>query len=202
MDFVADLLPVTKKKKYLTLDDLKISAIYFLIKNGVVIYIGMSRNVIQRLNIHKSNIDYDYFRIIECDKKKLIEYEYRLIKIFKPINNSDGLFKYIYERNDVGVLVPIKVKNDFHRLVKKKYKYDKRNYYQIIGKIKAKERYSKFNSKKICKNCLISKKLIEFDILRKVLKNNKYSNVCKTCDVQLKEKTAEMESPLSVNSCA
>lgn len=62
------------------------SGIYFLIKDGNVIYIGQSINVEKRLLKHRDK-DFDTFRIIKCHESRLLEYERRLIKLFKPVFN-------------------------------------------------------------------------------------------------------------------
>lgn len=62
------------------------SGIYFLIKDGSVIYVGQSTQPERRLLQHRDK-DFDSFRIIKCHVSKLLEYERRLIKLFNPVFN-------------------------------------------------------------------------------------------------------------------
>lgn len=61
--------------------------IYFLIKEDVVIYIGQSIHIEKRILSHRDK-DFDEFRVIKCDESKLLHYEKRLIKLFKPTLNG------------------------------------------------------------------------------------------------------------------
>lgn len=62
--------------------------VYFLIKNGIVIYIGMTCNIQKRLADHGKN-KFDTYRSIACrNKGEAFMYEQRLIRYFKPILNA------------------------------------------------------------------------------------------------------------------
>ncbi len=66
------------------------TGIYFLIKDNIIVYIGQSINVEKRIVSHRDK-DFDSFRVIVCDNSKLLEYEKRLISLFKPkLNGSPG----------------------------------------------------------------------------------------------------------------
>jgi len=62
--------------------------IYFLIKEGKVIYIGQTKDLKTRLHGHKSK-KYDSVRYIVCKPDMLNHYETRWIKKFLPVYNKD-----------------------------------------------------------------------------------------------------------------
>lgn len=62
--------------------------IYFLLKGDVVVYVGQSMNVEKRVTAHRDK-DFDSFRVIPCEPSKLLHYEKRLIKYFKPMYNGE-----------------------------------------------------------------------------------------------------------------
>lgn len=64
------------------------SGVYFLIKDGVVVYVGQSSNVEKRVLCHVDK-DFDRWRVIGCNDSKRLEYERRLIKYFKPKFNGE-----------------------------------------------------------------------------------------------------------------
>lgn len=67
------------------------TGIYFLIKGDSIVYIGMTTKYPHRLKWHNSQkMDYDSVHFIECAADKLLYYEVRWIKRFKPIHNSKG----------------------------------------------------------------------------------------------------------------
>lgn len=62
--------------------------VYFLIKNGTVIYIGHTSNLYSRLGNHATK-QFDSFRSFECiDKASALFYEKRWINKFKPLQNK------------------------------------------------------------------------------------------------------------------
>lgn len=68
---------------------MKKCGIYFLLKNGVVVYIGQSTNLVDRMKYHNTQLlDYDCARFIKCDEDKLDYYEKRWIKKFRPFENK------------------------------------------------------------------------------------------------------------------
>lgn len=66
-----------------------LSAVYFLIKDGRVAYVGQSINVHQRLDEHRKKKSYDRFFILPCDVERLRSLELFYIKEFKPEYNMD-----------------------------------------------------------------------------------------------------------------
>jgi hypothetical protein len=64
-------------------------SVYFLIKRGVVVYIGQTIHIVDRLFQHKASLmDYDVVKIIPCNADKLLHYEARWIKLFRPVHNK------------------------------------------------------------------------------------------------------------------
>lgn len=65
--------------------------IYFLLKNGKVVYIGHTKNLGARLPQHADK-DYNFIRIIKFkDKESALRYEKRWQKRFQPIYNINGI---------------------------------------------------------------------------------------------------------------
>ncbi len=62
--------------------------IYFLLKEGVIIYIGKTRSIRARVINHNCFMPYDQIRLIQCDLEKLNHYERRWITRFQPQFNS------------------------------------------------------------------------------------------------------------------
>lgn len=65
----------------------KICAVYFLFKNGVIIYVGQSINLCARLISHPIQ-DWDEARYLECEPEKLDEIEKHWIIELKPRFNK------------------------------------------------------------------------------------------------------------------
>lgn len=74
--------------KRINLKSLIIKGIYFLIRNGKIVYIGQSENLINRIMTHYANnsMKFDTVRFIEFDGHKYdrMRYETRLILYFRP----------------------------------------------------------------------------------------------------------------------
>jgi hypothetical protein len=100
----ADPPPVVLSKKFdirelavVTLDDViyrsqewtALSAVYFLIKDGRVAYVGQSINVHQRLDEHRKKKSYDRFFILPCEPVHLRALEAFYINEFRPEDNMD-----------------------------------------------------------------------------------------------------------------
>jgi hypothetical protein len=67
---------------------MKRCGIYFLIKNGEVVYIGQTINYPIRLKAHDiQKMDYETVKFIECAQDKLSFYEKRWIQRFLPKHN-------------------------------------------------------------------------------------------------------------------
>jgi hypothetical protein len=67
----------------------RISAIYFLLDDDKIIYIGKTTDLDARICYHKCTIKkFNRFRFIECSEEKLSYYEKRLIALFQPLENT------------------------------------------------------------------------------------------------------------------
>lgn len=63
--------------------------IYFLLKDGKIVYIGQTHELLKRVKWHMNQeMDFKDIRFIECNEDKLTFYETRWIKKFKPIFNG------------------------------------------------------------------------------------------------------------------
>lgn len=67
------------------------SAVYHLVKDGRVIYIGQSANVMSRLGTHE--LQYDFARIFYCEIADLNDTELQHIQRFRPPFNREGVGK-------------------------------------------------------------------------------------------------------------
>lgn len=66
-----------------------LSGVYHLVRDGVVVYVGQSQNVMQRLAAHP--IAYDEARAYLCDPADLNERERADIERFRPVLNRAGV---------------------------------------------------------------------------------------------------------------
>ena len=65
------------------------SGIYFLLKEGVIMYIGKSKNVLSRLATHESNgRDFAEYTFIPCAVEDLDDMEMAYISAFRPSGNK------------------------------------------------------------------------------------------------------------------
>lgn len=65
-----------------------IACVYFLTFNGVVVYVGETKNLAKRITAHYDK-EFDGFRFVECtDPDRRIYYEDRWIRRFNPIYNK------------------------------------------------------------------------------------------------------------------
>lgn len=84
-----------------------ISGCYIIVLSNTILYIGMSKNIYNRILFHKSNggifyaFDWDTLLIIPSDEYK--ELERYLIHAFKPIHNGK-LTSNIYRRKPEHIL--------------------------------------------------------------------------------------------------
>lgn len=74
-----------------------ISAIYFLIKNDEIVYIGQSKDFNSRYSFHlkKKRIDFDKCFHFQCPKEHLKETERQLILKHRPKYNRELFLKKI-----------------------------------------------------------------------------------------------------------
>ncbi len=62
--------------------------VYALILNGIIVYVGSSTNVYQRIKDHISKIEFDHFCFCEVDFYKRKEVERDAILQYKPVLND------------------------------------------------------------------------------------------------------------------
>lgn len=67
-----------------------ISGIYFLIRDGRIIYVGQSRNLASRLATHAQSRVFDRWHAIPCEVERLNEVESAYIRLFLPDDNRDA----------------------------------------------------------------------------------------------------------------
>lgn len=74
-----ELLGATKK-----FDLGPIHRIYFLIKDGAIVYVGKSNNLPSRIGTHKKEKDFDAVRYLDVELKDQDDLEIALIKAIRP----------------------------------------------------------------------------------------------------------------------
>lgn len=83
-----------KPKKYFTITERTLfkfcGGVYILLNKGVIVYIGKTQSIFERMLAHKKDKEFDCFRIFFCDDRMMQHYEQRLIKIFRPRYNKTG----------------------------------------------------------------------------------------------------------------
>ena len=67
-----------------------VTGIYFLVKDGKIVYVGQSTNVFARVGTHKTDKDFDKAVYFECSSTELDDLEYELINILQPQYNTTG----------------------------------------------------------------------------------------------------------------
>lgn len=91
-------LPIKRHDTNPELFGQSVTAIYFLLLQNRIVYIGKTTNLTKRICGHKSSLFrskwFDSFRYIECGLSDLDRYERRWIGKFNPLHNrihcSDG----------------------------------------------------------------------------------------------------------------
>ena len=74
--------------KYFNRKHFRVGGIYFLLKKGNIVYIGITGDLLNRMMGWKSYcITYDVIRLIQCEPHLRDKYERRWIKLFKPRHN-------------------------------------------------------------------------------------------------------------------
>lgn len=61
--------------------------IYILTQRDMIVYVGQSTNIKARLDVHRTNYEYDAVYYRECNKSELDGLEKACINYFKPILN-------------------------------------------------------------------------------------------------------------------
>ena len=66
-----------------------VCGVYFLIRDGEVVYVGKSRNVLQRLTKHRRNGKrFDAYNVYHCAPENLDRYERLYITALMPVENG------------------------------------------------------------------------------------------------------------------
>jgi hypothetical protein len=80
-----DIIKNSKEYKY----SKNICGIYFLIKDGKIVYVGQSVNILERIKTHYYSLkEFNRFYYIECKKEELNKLEGEYIFKFFPIYNK------------------------------------------------------------------------------------------------------------------
>ncbi len=72
------------------LGDNSCPGIYYLLKDGVIVYIGQSKNMRKRIGSHlaQGEKDFDSYHTQKCPEEKLHHYETKAILRFRPAYNK------------------------------------------------------------------------------------------------------------------
>lgn len=82
------------------------SGVYFLIRDGVIVYVGQSKSVYARLAKHKATKQFDRVAVLECKESDLLSLEALYIKKFQPVLNIVGIVRrteHDWARDALGV---------------------------------------------------------------------------------------------------
>lgn len=82
------------------------SCVYFLLKDGAVIYVGKSRSLQARIASHQSDKDFDRILILACEPSVLDEVEQYWIRKLQPPLNSDHTLRRKYGNSMAGGAMP------------------------------------------------------------------------------------------------
>ncbi len=86
-------------------EDMRLSAVYFLCANGEVLYVGRTVNLSQRLDTHRRNIQHTEAFYLPCSKAELSGLERKYIKeLNPPLNKACRLKKAPEEDTRLAVL--------------------------------------------------------------------------------------------------
>ena len=78
------------KNKKLLIDDIRKIGVYFLIRNNIIVYVGQSFHVYQRLTLHviEKLKNFDSFFFLECREDEIDDLESYFIVKYSPEYNS------------------------------------------------------------------------------------------------------------------
>jgi hypothetical protein len=81
-------------------------AIYFLIKDGKVVYVGQSKNVNERIGDHitRRSKPFDAYYAVYCDANEINATERGYIEKFQPLYNSGGNRAYSVDKHCDAIL--------------------------------------------------------------------------------------------------
>lgn len=131
-----DIYKLPKKKKQ------SFSGIYFLLSDGVIVYIGKSLNVINRTTQHNNKI-WEEYTYLTCKEKDLSAIEKKYIQIYSPKYNENICYKKIpilendYVFPELENYQAVLENNQFYLKLKDKYTklnlVSNKNNYQFEG---------------------------------------------------------------------
>jgi predicted GIY-YIG superfamily endonuclease len=76
----------------------KISAVYFLVKNDRVIYVGQTKNLLARYWTHETVKDFDHMLFIRCQPSELLELEDHWTLLLRPELQSEEALRQAQRR--------------------------------------------------------------------------------------------------------
>jgi hypothetical protein len=79
-----------KKNRTIKVSEFIKTGVYFLLKEGKIVYIGTTTRYPLRFFAHRDKKDFDAVRFIEYPESLCYRAELRLIKYFKPLYNKTG----------------------------------------------------------------------------------------------------------------
>lgn len=77
-------IPINKST---SIDIIRASYVYILLKGLVPVYVGQSSDVFQRISTHLRDKNFDRVRIMRCKKDRKLYWEKKLIEAYKPKYN-------------------------------------------------------------------------------------------------------------------
>jgi len=66
----------------------QLCGIYFLIKDNSVVYVGQSKNMVERIHAHARDKDFDSYYFLEVDSNELNNFEAMYITLYQPEYNK------------------------------------------------------------------------------------------------------------------
>ncbi len=75
----------------------KITGVYLIIRDGMVVYVGQSRNLMRRLQTHHYGFGCE-IKIIMCDDEDRFELETKLIRKYSPMYNNNNSPRDFFSR--------------------------------------------------------------------------------------------------------
>lgn len=90
MHRIAELVSEQIQKYEIPQPTVEPSKIYFLIRNGVVVYVGQSSSLAMRVETHQRDKDFDQVLFFECSPEDVLRREMELIMALKPEYNKQA----------------------------------------------------------------------------------------------------------------
>lgn len=79
-----------------------LTGVYFLFDGDDIVYVGKSKDILNRIPTHKATKKYDSHSFILCEEELLNVYERVLINKYKPIYNKDSITMAIRRSDELG----------------------------------------------------------------------------------------------------